>query len=94
VVNIVRNDLQRGFRLPPGAQLKVYKSEQDPTADPVSAVLIHRGVRTSDGRAVDVSMVPSRLHVFTRLDLRENVTTQDRDHQRQAFEDMAARLTR
>ncbi|GAB3318951.1 alpha/beta hydrolase [Hymenobacter humi] len=94
LVNLVRNDLQQGFRLPAGTQLKVYKSEKDDTADPVSAVLIHKGVQTSDGRAVDVSMVGSRLHVFTRLDLRESVTPQDRDNQRQAFEDMALRLTR
>ena len=94
LVNIVRTDLQRGFRLPAGAQLKVYKSEQDNTADPVSAVLVYRGVKTSDGRAVDVRMVRSQLHVFTRLELRkDNVTSQDRDNQRQAFEDMALRLT-
>jgi carboxylesterase len=94
LVNRVRNDLQQGFRLPMGTKLKVYKSEQDDTADPVSAVLIHRGVKTSDGRAVDVRMVRSRLHVFTRLELRGNpATTQDRDNQRQAFEDMALRIT-
>jgi carboxylesterase len=94
VVNIVRKDLQKGFKLPAGAQLKVYKSETDHTADPVSAVLIHKGVKTSDGRAVDVSMVNSSLHVFTRLDLRENVTAQDRANQRRAFEDIAQRLTK
>ncbi|MCC2548216.1 alpha/beta fold hydrolase [Hymenobacter sp. BT175] len=95
VVNIVRKDLQRGFRLPAGTQLKVYKSTSDPTADPVSAVLIHKGVRTSDDKAVDVSMVNSDLHVFTRLDLRPTpVTAQDRENQRLAFEDIALRLTR
>jgi carboxylesterase len=55
VVNIVRKDLQKGFKLPAGAQLKVYKSETDHTADPVSAVLIHKGVKTSDGKAVEPS---------------------------------------
>jgi carboxylesterase len=57
-------------------------------------VLIHKGLKTSDGKAVDVSMVNSSLHVFTRLDLRENVTAQDRANQRQAFEDIAQRLIR
>jgi carboxylesterase len=94
LVNIARVDLQKGYRLPAGAQLKVYKSEVDPTADPVSAVLIHKGLKTNDGRTVDVSMINSRLHVFTRLDLRDNVTQQDRNNQRQAFEDIALRLTR
>jgi carboxylesterase len=94
VVNIVRKDLQRGFKLPQGTQLKVYKSKSDGTADPVSAVLIHKGVRTSDDKAVEVNMVNSDLHVFTRLDLRPSVSAQDRDNQRQAFEDMALRLTR
>ncbi|WP_426060491.1 alpha/beta hydrolase [Hymenobacter sp. B1770] len=94
VVNIVRKDLQNGFKLPAGSQLKVYKSETDPTADPVSAVLIHKGLKTIDGKPVDVSMVNSSLHVFTRLDLRENITSKDRENQRQAFEDIALRLTK
>ncbi len=93
LVNRVRKDLQKGVQLPAGSKLKVYKSESDNTADPVSAVLIYKGVKTSDGQAVDVDMVNSSLHVFTRLDLRENVTPQDRDNQRQAFEDIALRLT-
>ena len=94
LINIVRRDLQQGITLPPSTQLKVYKSESDDSADPVSAVLIYKGMRTNEGKPVEVSMINSNLHVFTRLDLREVITDQDRENQQFAFEDIATRLTR
>ena len=94
LINIVRRDLQKGITLLPGSQLKLYKSEPDNSADPVSAVLIYKGVKNSDGKPVEVDMVDSDLHVFTRLDFCQEVTTQDRENQRLAFEDIVTRLTR
>jgi carboxylesterase len=67
LITRLRTQLARGFQLPAGAQAKVYKTTRDETADPVSALLIHRGPRTSEGRHVEVQMLDSRLHVFTRL---------------------------
>lgn len=93
LIDKTRKDLQTGIKLAPGTDLKVYKSLSDPSADPVSAVLIYKGVRNSDGSRVDVQMMDSKLHVMTRLKGREGVTPTDRATQQTIFEDMHARLT-
>jgi carboxylesterase len=89
----VRKELQRGITLPGTTTMKVYKSERDDVADPVSAVLIYKGVQTGAGQPIQVTMVPSELHVFTRLSLRPNPTAQDLENQRQTFTDIATILT-
>ncbi|HLP05562.1 MAG TPA: hypothetical protein VK152_09050 [Paludibacter sp.] len=89
LINIVRLDLQKGIRLPAGTQMKVYKSITDDVADPVSALMIYKGVRTSNGNNIDVKMVESKLHVFTRLRGREGVTAADIQLQQATFAEMA-----
>ena len=91
LINIVRKDLEKGFVLPQGTSLKVYKSIKDPTADPVSAVLIKRGVKTSSGNPIEVEMVNSDLHVYTRLELRPH-TAADIENQISTFNDIIARV--
>ena len=83
-----RKDLQEGFNLPPGIRMKVYKSIKDPTADPVSAVLIYKGLKNSDNSRIEVEMINSELHVVTRLNGRDNITQHDRDIQTHVFDDM------
>jgi carboxylesterase len=94
ITKIVRLDLQKGITLPAGTSLKAYKSENDDVADPVSAVLIHKGTKTFDGNPVDIAMVPSNLHVYTRLSLRSNVNPIDIENQKATFEDIAERLVK
>lgn len=84
----IRKDLQNGFNLPEDIRLKIYKSVKDPSADPVSAVLIYKGLKNSDGSGVDVEMLDSEIHVVTRLNGRENVTQHDRDIQKHVFDDI------
>lgn len=84
LLHIVRKDLQRGISLPAGTRLKAYKSKKDPTADPVSAVLIYKGVEG----VVEIEMVDSELHVFTRLAGRDGVTDKDIQNQSAAFSDI------
>jgi carboxylesterase len=72
IINEVRIDLQKGITLPAGTTLKVYKSDKDDVADAASAVLIHKGIVSSTGGAPAVIIIPSKLHVFTRLNHREN----------------------
>ncbi|GAB3499804.1 hypothetical protein GCM10027341_23860 [Spirosoma knui] len=88
LLTIVRNELEQGITLPMNCQLKVYKSKKDPTADPVSAVLIYRGVRLADERPVSVELINSDLHVYTRLALREGVTANDQRNQTTTFADI------
>jgi carboxylesterase len=83
-----RKDLQKGYSLPAGIRLKVYKSIKDPTADAVSAVLIYKGLTNSDGSKIDIEMIDSDLHVVTYLQGRDNVTQHDRDVQAHVFDDM------
>ncbi|MEQ9306441.1 MAG: esterase, partial [Marinoscillum sp.] len=71
VIKKVRKDLQRGFTLDSDTYLKVYKCTSDSNADPVSAVLIYKGITQSYSGQVEVEMIDSDLHVFTRLKHRE-----------------------
>jgi len=92
LINVVRKDLQSGIRLPQNSSLKIYKSIKDPTADPVSAVLIYKGITNYNGSAVDIEMVDSDLHVYTRLELREAVSTKDISNQQNTFQDIVNRV--
>jgi carboxylesterase len=88
----VRKQLQSGIQLPANCALKVYKSVKDPSADPVSAVLIFKGVKMFNGGNIDVQMIDSHYHVFTRLALRDNVTAADIQRQADAFNDFKNRV--
>jgi carboxylesterase len=92
IANLVRIDLQKGITLPIGTNLKAYKSEKDDVVDPVSAVLIHKGIKTSAGKTVEIEMIPSNLHVYTRLGLRSNVSATDLENQKKTFEEIAEKL--
>jgi len=82
-----RKDLQKGITLPAGVTLKVYKSTKDDAADPVSAVLIGKGIK-----GVETVMVNSDLHVFTRLRGRKVFTPEDVALQLKVFEEIHAAL--
>lgn len=87
VIKKVRQDLQKGIVLPSQTSLNVYKSTHDSSADPASAVLIYKGV--SPTSQVSIKMIDSELHVFTRLNFREeSVSAQDRLNQEQTFQEM------
>jgi carboxylesterase len=92
LLTIVRKALENGINLPAGTYLKVYKSKKDPTADPVSAVLIYKGMKTANGMPIDVQMIDSELHVFTRLNLRKSVTQQDRANQLAVFNEIVEKV--
>jgi carboxylesterase len=91
LITKVRHQLEDGIVLPQGCSLKVYKSIQDGVADPVSAVLLFQGIKTSSGGDIEVDMIESDIHVFTRLSLRDNVTVTDQNNQLFAFNDFVLR---
>ncbi|HET9571659.1 MAG TPA: hypothetical protein VFP20_09665 [Bacteroidales bacterium] len=88
LIDQVRKDLQVGYKLPVGTQLKIYKSIKDNSADPVSAVLIYKGLKNNDSSNIEVEMIDSELHVMTRLNGRTLVTQHDLDNQQHIFDDM------
>ena len=73
--------------------MKVYKSIDDETADTVSAVMIYKGMRTSEDKNIQVEMIDSKLHVFTRLRGRKLVSTKDSITQKKTFADMESIIT-
>ncbi len=92
VIDLTRRDLEDGFSLPQDTYLKVYKSIKDETAEPVSALLIYKGLKTSKGANIDVEMVESNLHVFTRLKGRSNVSSADEALQLKTFAEMRNKM--
>jgi len=94
VINVVRKELEKGITLPANCVLKVYKSKKDPVADPASAALIYKGVKTADGQPVEVEMINSDLHVYTRLQLRDKVSAIDQLNQTATFMDITNRAMR
>ncbi|MEA5141872.1 alpha/beta hydrolase [Arcicella rigui] len=92
VIDLTRRDLEDGFSLPQDTYLKVYKSIKDETAEPVSALLIYKGLKTSKGANIDVEMVESNLHVFTRLKGRSNVSSTDEALQLKTFTEMRNKM--
>jgi len=80
----VRKKLEKGIELPSNMQFVVYKAQKDDAADPISAVLIEKGV--SGGKGISIKMIDSDLHVFTRLKGRLDVTVKDQMNQTNTFE--------
>lgn len=92
LIDITRKDLQKGITLPENTYLKVFKCTEDDNADPVGAVLIYKGMKTSNGGNVDIEMVNSNIHVFTRLKGRDGVKASDVTLQYKAFKDMESKM--
>lgn len=92
LIDKTRLDLESGLTLPEGTYLKVFKVTHDSAADPAGAVLIYKGLQNATGGKVEVEMVDSRFHVFTRLAGREEVTLHDRSNQKAAFENMIGKM--
>lgn len=88
LIDQTRKALETGIILPENTKLKTYKSISDGSADPVSAVLIYKGLRNLDGTATEVEMIDSKLHVFTRLRGRDGVTAKDKSLQLKVFKEM------
>ena len=92
VMKKVRKGLEDGMTLPTGTYLKVFHSLHDPVASTTSTVLIYKGLKTSAGTHVDVQLMDSDIHVFTRLSLRSNVTALQYANQLDAFNQIANKL--
>lgn len=92
VMKRVQKKLENGITLPNSTYMKVYHSKNDPTASSTSTVLIYKGTKTAQNGPIDVEIMDSDIHVFTRLALREGVTSKMRTNQQHAFNEMANRL--
>lgn len=93
VMRLVRKELEDGIKLPSETNLKVFHSIHDPVASSTSSVLIYKGLKTNEGNPIEVELMDSDIHVFTRLSLRSNVTALEIENQQSAFQQMATKLT-
>jgi len=91
--DLCRQKLEKGFRLPDCTYAKIYKSENDGSVDPISALMMYKGMFKSDGNRVDIQMVQSDLHVFTRLHARDYVSHADSVLQQATFKEIADKVT-
>lgn len=89
----VRKELEHGITLPSGINLTVFKSEHDDAADPVSAVLIEKGIQVQNDSKMKVEMIASDLHVYTRLAGRTVVSEIDMLNQKNTFEAIVKKIT-
>lgn len=92
VMKVVRKGLESGMNLPSGTYLKVFHSLHDPVASTTSTVLIYKGLKTSTGGPIDVQLMDSDIHVFTRLSLRSDITPLQKANQLDAFNQIANKL--
>lgn len=83
-----RKALEKGYTLPAGMKIKVYKSLKDNAVDPISAVQIFKGIKLHDGSEAEIAMEESNLHVFIRLKGRNTVSSEDISLQFKTFEDI------
>lgn len=86
----VRKQLEDGINIKE-RYLKVFKSLKDDAADPVSAVLLYKGMKTNSGK-IDVEMIDSDIHVYTRLDLRPKVSEKDLQNQQNTFNEVIQKV--
>ncbi|MDO9153628.1 MAG: hypothetical protein Q7U47_07975 [Paludibacter sp.] len=91
LIDLTRRDLQNIIRVSDDVYMKVYKTTADATADPVSAVMIYNGIKF-EYKKIDVEMIDSKFHVFTRLRGRPEVTAKDKSLQQKAFKEMEAKM--
>ncbi|NNF33748.1 MAG: hypothetical protein HKN68_06550 [Saprospiraceae bacterium] len=47
--------------------MKVFHSKHNLTANSLSSVLIYMGLTTADGGNIDIQIMDSDIHVYTRL---------------------------
>jgi carboxylesterase len=87
-----RKELESGVTAPAGTRVRIFHSKNDPTASSTSAVLLYKGLMHSDGSNIDIQMIDSDIHVFTRLALRSGVTSAQIANQQLAFAQMAMQL--
>ena len=92
LTQIIRKDLESGITLPPNVGLTVYKSKKDGTADPLSAVLIKKGLKLSNGSDVDVQMIDSDIHDLTRLRGRNVIGEKDIENRNFVFNHINSKI--
>ena len=92
VMKVVRKKLEDGVKLPTDTYLKAFHSLHDPVASSTSSVLIYKGLKTSSGGNIDVQLMDSDIHVFTRLNLRSDTTPLQKANRLDAFSQIATKL--
>ncbi len=92
LIRNVQKKLEDGVKAPSGTYVKSFHSQYDPVASTTSTVLMYKGLSLANGNKIDVQIMDSDIHVFTRLSLRPGVTSLQQQNQQDAFLQMAKKL--
>lgn len=92
LINQVRIDLEDGWKLPVGTQAKTWKAKIDASADPLSALVIKRGLYLSDGSATEVELVESNRHIFIQSNNRSSWSEEQKQLQQKTFLEIQEQL--
>lgn len=79
----MRKSLEKGIET--NIPIETYKAEKDGSADPLSAILIEKGLIPIESGSIKTTFIPSNLHVFTRLKGRNSFSSTDLERQQSIF---------
>ena len=85
IITVVRKELESGIALPALTDVSIYKSTYDEVADRVSGILIYNGIKSNTMNSKEIYMVNSHIHVMTRLQGRNNISSNDISIQKLIF---------
>ena len=68
--------------------ITVYKSNKDGSADPISAILLDKGLKMKVTATKKIKIIDSELHVFTRLKGRNTISKKDKENQQIVFNEI------
>jgi carboxylesterase len=85
IITVVRKELESGIALPALTDVSIYKSTYDEVADRVSGILIYNGIKSNTMNSKEIFMVNSHIHVMTRLQGRNNISSNDISIQKLIF---------
>ena len=90
ITQLMRKKLEDGITLPDNVSLSVYKTKKDDAADPIGAALLYNGITNKEN--LKVTIINSKLHVFTRLKGRNVITPEDIELQNKVFNEILPTL--
>ena len=85
IITVVRKELESGIALPALTDVSIYKSTYDEVADRVSGILIYNGIKSNTMNSKEIYMINSHIHVMTRLQGRNNISSNDISIQKLIF---------
>lgn len=88
----VREHLEDGWSLESETQAFTWKAKKDGSADPLSALIIKRGLSLSNGKITEVNLVDSDNHIFIQSNNKTSWSDKEKSLQMNTFNEISTRL--